>query len=382
RLFVQLTNVADGLSLWSESYEREVKDVFAVQEDVARAIAGALQVRLSVGSAAPVVSDAGTADLAAYDLYLRGRYQWHRRNLTEAAKLFEQAAAKDALFARAHAGVAITYALLPEYIDYPPEEARARTERAAGRALALDSTIAEAYAALGLSRVHSWRWSEAEDAYKRAITVDPRYATGHQWYGELLYHTGRMDESLAQLRQSVALDPLAPIATVAYAYALHAARRPAESLAEARKALELAPQMAIIHRVISIGGAYSGDCVLGIRHADLAFQLDSLNPTTIGDKGHAYARCGRIAEARAIAAGLQRRTADDRVLFPLAMVHGGVGDTDKALTALEGAVARRSLRLTSYSAAMDPVFDNVRSNPRFKAVLRAMGLPPSAISPR
>ena len=382
RLFVQLTNVADGLSLWSESYEREVKDVFAVQEDVARQIAQALQVRLAGGTTSTPVADAGTADLQAYDLYLRGRYQWHRRQLPEAAQLFEQAAAKDPRFARAHAGIAITYALLPEYVDFPPEEARVRTERAASRALALDSTIAEAYAARGLSQVHSWKWDEAERAYRRAIALDPRYATAHQWYGELLYHTGRTSESIAEMRIATGLDPLAPIPSVAHSYALFAAGRLAEALAEAQKAVELAPQLPIAHRVVAIAAAYVNDCPLALRHADRSYALDTTHPTTMGDRGVAYAHCGRTAEARAIAAELQRRSDDDRSLFPLALTRAALGERDAALSALEQAVQRRSLGLTGYSVAVDPVLDPIRRDPRFQAVLRGMALPSSALNAR
>ncbi|CAN5721926.1 serine/threonine-protein kinase [soil metagenome] len=383
RLFVQLTNVEDGLSLWSESYEREVKDVFAVQEDVARAIAGALRVRLAGSAVAQEVTDAGTNDLEAYDLYLRGRYQWHRRNLAEAGSLFEQAGAKDPGFARAHAGMAITYALLPEYVDFPLEEARARTERAASRALALDSTIVEAYAALGLSRVHSLRWAEAEESYKRAIAMDPRYATAHQWYGELLYHTGRVEESLARMRQSVQLDPLAPIAAIAYAYALHSARRPAEALAQATKAIELAPHLAIFHRVAAAAAAATGDCAAALRYADMSVRVDSGNPTNVGDRAHVYGRCGRTTEARQAAAGLARRSsADDRALLPLAVAYTGLGEVEPALDALQKAVQSRPISLTTYAMATDPMFDLIRGHPRFKAVLRAMGLPPSAIDAR
>ncbi len=382
RLFVQLTNVADGLSLWSESYEREVKDVFAVQEDVARAIAGALQVRLAGGNAVPVITDAGTDDLQAYDLYLRGRYQWHRRDLQAAAILFEQAAAKDPDFARAHAGVAITFALLPEYVDFPLDEARDRTERSAARALSLDSTIAEAYVALGLSRVHSWRWAEAEQAYKRAIAVDPRYATGHQWYGELLFHTGRMDESLAQMRTSAELDPLAPIATIAYAYALHNARRPAESLVAAKKGFELAPHLAIARRVLAIALAYSGDCAGALQYANMSIEVDRSNPVNLGEMASVHARCGRIAQARAAVAELERQRSNDRVLFPLAMAYAALGKSDASLTAVENAVDRRVIGLTAYSVALDPIFDGIRGDPRFKAVLRRMGLPETALNPR
>ena len=383
RLFVQLTNVADGLSLWSESYEREVKDVFTVQEDVSRAIASALELRLSgAGSARSAVASVGTDDLQAYDLYLRGRYQWHRRNLVAAASLFEQAAAKDPEFARAHAGIAITYALLPEYDEFPPAEARTRTERAAARALALDTTIAEAHAALGLSRVHAWRWAEAEESYKRAIAIDPRYPTGHQWYGELLYQTGRINEALAHMRESVALDPLAPIASIAYAYALHNARRPSESLVQATKAVELGPHLSIVHRIAAYGAAFSGDCPAALRHADRSIQVDSLSPNNIGDRAHIYGKCGRETEARAAIASLSRRIADDRVLPSLAVAYAGVGETDSAISALERAVERKAIYLTGYSIAADPMFDGIRPHPRYQAVMRAMGLPSSAFAPR
>ncbi|MBA3580265.1 MAG: protein kinase [Gemmatimonadaceae bacterium] len=382
RLFVQLTNVVDGLSLWSESYEREVSDVFAVQEEVARAIAGALQVRLAAGAAGPAVADVGTDDLEAYDLYLRGRYQWHRRNLPEARALFQQAAEKDPRFPRAHAGIAITCALLPEYVDFAVEESRRCTEAAANKALALDSTLAEAYSAVGLSLVHSWRWAEAEHAYKRAIASDARYPTAHQWYGELLFHTGRLEESLAQMRVSSELDPLAPIAAVAYAYALHVARRPAEAVAQANKATELAPQISLIRRITAISYAYAGDCAAALPRADEAMRLDGASPSTIGDIALVFARCGRVADARSSATRLQARGAEDNALFPLAIAYAAIGDADRSLGALENAVERRSIRLTAYSVAADRMFDGIRDHPRFKAALRGMGLPPSALNPR
>ncbi|MEX1186969.1 MAG: protein kinase [Gemmatimonadaceae bacterium] len=382
RLFVQLTNVADGLSLWSESYEREVKDVFAVQEDVARAIATALRVRLGGGGSTPVVADAGTQDLLAYDLYLRGRYQWHRRNLPAAGELFEQAAAKDPTFARAYAGIAITYALLPEYVDFPLDEARRRTEQAASRALALDSTIAEAYSALGLSRVHSWRWAEAEEAYRRATILDPRNSTAHQWYGEYLYHTGRMDESLAQMRAATALDPLAPIPAIAYAYALYAAGRTTESLTESRRALELGSDLSIVHRVIAVSAQSLGDCATALRHSDAAVANDSSNPTNIGERARIYALCGRGQAARADVASLRSRIDDDRVLFPLAVAYAGLGEIDNALAFLDRAVKKRVIGLTATTVASDPIFEAARKDPRFREILRPMNMPASAFDGR
>ena len=229
--------------------------------------------------------------------------------------------------------------------------------------------------------MHSWRWAEAEEAYRRAMALDPRNSTAHQWYGEYLYHTGRMDESLAQMRVATALDPLAPIPAIAHAYALYAAGRPAESLIESRRALELGSQISIVHRVIALAAQTSGDCRTALHHADLAVAADSTNPTNIGEKARIYALCGNLQVARATVQKL-RAIDNDRVLFPLAIAYAGLGETDTALDYLERSVQRRVIGLTAYKVATDPMFDSIRDHPRFRAILRPLNLPESAFAER
>ncbi|MEP6906175.1 MAG: protein kinase, partial [Gemmatimonadales bacterium] len=215
RVTAQLTNVSDGLELWSDSYERPATDVFKVQDDIARRIADALKLKLGAGAVASTASASaasrGTANLEAYDSYLRGVYLWNRRgaeNLNRSIGHFERAVAIDPQFGRAYAAMASVYALLPEYTDSPPPDVLQRTRDAASKALAIDSTLAEAHTALGLASIHAWDFTMAERQYRMAIALEPQYPTGHQWYGEFLFRTGRADSAIAELERAVALDPL------------------------------------------------------------------------------------------------------------------------------------------------------------------------------
>ncbi len=228
RVTAQLTKVADGLALWSDQYDREAKDVFQVQDDIARSIADALKLKLGKRAAELSSTARGTESVEAHDFYLRGLYLWSRRgadNIRRALSYFEQAAATDPNFGRAYAGMALAYALLPEYTDSPPADVLERTQTAANRALAIDPSLAEAHAALGLAWVHDSDFESAEKEYRIAIKLEPRYSTGHQWYGELLFHTAKLDSSIAELKRATALDPLAPIPVSTLSVALNLARR-------------------------------------------------------------------------------------------------------------------------------------------------------------
>ena len=235
KVSAQLTNVGDGLSLWSDTYDAEAEDVFTVQDEIARKIAEALKVRLGNRAQTFSSTSRGTENLKAWDHFVRGRYHLNARganNLRLAISYFDSAIAQDPRFARAYAGSAIAFALLPEYTDAGPRNASQMTHAAADKALALDPTIAEAYAAIGLTEVHDWNYEKADSAYRRALNLDPEYPTAHQWYGELLFHTGRLDSSTAQIRQAVALDPLAPINASALGYALVVSGKVDEAISE------------------------------------------------------------------------------------------------------------------------------------------------------
>jgi TolB-like protein/Tfp pilus assembly protein PilF/tRNA A-37 threonylcarbamoyl transferase component Bud32 len=377
RVTAQLTNVGTGLSFWTDSYEREVKDVFGVQDDIARAIASALQFRLGAAAAANVGRGQGTESVEAYDLYLRGRYHLHRRgesNLKTAITFLEQAVASDPGFARAHASLAMAEALLPEYTDtVDPSEYNERAEKSAQRALALDSTISEAHTAHGLAHVHGWEWDSAEAAYRRALELDPRNATAHQWYGELANHLGRTQEAVAHMRQAAELEPLAPILAVATAYALLADRQYAASLVEAERGVSLAPELGIAHRGVAMAAVFTGHrekAIAAMRRADeLEPNLDLRHSQGI----FVLARSGQQDEAAAAFRALQRRG----VSRPFVLMWGylGMGDLNRAAAELERAVDERDQQVTNYSILADPVYDGMRQLPAYRRAVQKMGLP-------
>ncbi|HEX6251502.1 MAG TPA: tetratricopeptide repeat protein, partial [Gemmatimonadaceae bacterium] len=377
RVTAQLTNVRTGLSFWTDSYEREVKDVFAVQDDISRAIASALQFRLGAAAAASVGRGQGTESVEAYDLYLRGRYHLHRRgesNLKTAITFLEQAIARDPNFARAYAALAMAEVLLPEYTDtVDPDEYNSRAERSAERALALDSTISEAHTAHGLAHVHRWEWDEAEVAYRRALELDPRNATAHQWLGELSYHLGRTRDAVAHMRQAAELEPLAPIAAVATSYAMIGDRQYAAALAEAERGVSLAPELGLAHRGVAMAAMLTGqpDKALAAmrRAADLEPNLDF----RLGLEVFILARTGRREEAAAAFRALQRR---GRVRpFVLMWGYLGMEDYSRAAVELERAVDARDQQLTNFSILAEPAYDAMRELPEYRRAVQKMGLP-------
>ena len=379
RVGVQLTNVTDGLAIWSDTYERRTTDIFAVQDDIARSIADALKLKLG-GRAAELSSNSrGTESLAAYDSYLRGRYFWNRRgapNLRKALAYFEESIARDSGFARAYAALAITFALLPEYTDAPPPDALGKTRSAAMRALALDSTLAEAHTALGLAFVHAWNFQAGDTEYRKAIALDPRYPTAHQWYGELLYHTGRIDSSLAEMRRAVELDPLAPILPVALGYALTLAGRYDEAIAEFSKANEIAPGLELTRQLIADAHLQSGQLQKAIEEMEAAARLDSERLFTKGMLCHAYGVAGRREDAEKLLKEIEVRAGKARVSsVTLAICQLGLGNRSAALDAMEAAVRNHEIAVfTAYSPLLDRTWDPLRGDPRWDKILRSANL--------
>jgi eukaryotic-like serine/threonine-protein kinase len=379
KVSAQLTNVGDGLSLWSDTYDAEEQDVFTVQDEIARKIAEALKVRL--GSRAQTFSSTsrGTENLKAWDHFVRGRYHLNARganNLRLAISYFDSAIAQDPRFARAYAGSAIAYALLPEYTDAGPRNASAMTHAAADKALSLDPTIAEAYAAIGLTEVHDWNFAKADSAYRRAISLDPEYPTAHQWYGELLFHTGRLDSSTAEIRQAVTLDPLAPINASALGYALVVSGKVDEAISELRKGIEIAPALGLHHFMLGDAYLVKGRMRDAVKELELASQLDPELALRKGYLAHAYGRVGETEKANAIIRELeQRQRTNGKSGVALAAAYLGIREHDKALSALQDAVNEHDISLlTSSSLVPDRMWDPIRNDPRFQSVLGRMNL--------
>ena len=349
RVTAQLTNASDGLALWSDTYERQMKDVFQVQDDIAGSIAGALRMALAPSpngkrGLAAGTAPAGTEDLAAYDLYLRGRYFWHQRGndaLHRAADYFGQAIDRDPTFARAYAGLADALGLLPIYGTTPADSAFPLARKAAEKALSLDSTLAEAHTTLGLILKSTGEWEPAAAEFRRGLALDSTYATGHQWYAEVLIITGRVREAVTELERARDLEPLSPVINAELGYTFGLGGRYQEGMLAGQRAVELDSTLWIGHAFLAFTHAFAGEypaAVTGFRRATSARHRGSIHSS---DRSHSRSRrVDKPDSARAVLASAEAR-AKGRGGSPVAMAMGytGLGDRDAALIWLERARA-------------------------------------------
>ena len=373
RLSARLTGTADGFMLWSETFEREATDLFQLQDELARSITEALRPRLAaLGAAVPV--ERGTEDLQAYDLYLQGRYLWHQRGagpLRRASELFHQAIARDSGFARAWAGLGDALALLPLYGGAaPPAEVSA--ESAARRALALDSTLADAHATLGQLQVSAGKWEAGETSLRRAVELDSTYAPASQWLGEVLLSTGRFPDAVTALSRAAELDPTSPMIAIeaAYAHALNGE----DSLAAVRARTVVANAEAVWPVRIFAAAVYLAadqpDSALGQLQEARRLQPD-LDDAWMGLLGYVYDRTGRRDSASAILARLRRTPHPGPLGLALAWL--GAGQKDSAFAWLNRAIDAHDPILYA-SSITAPWFDGVRDDPRLAAAARRMGV--------
>jgi serine/threonine-protein kinase len=369
RVTAQLIDVADGYHRWSETYERELRDVFAVQEEIARAIVTALEPKLLVRLSAPLVN-APTANLDAYDLYLRGRHAWHLRSeegFRMAIEYFEAAVAQDSGFALAYSGLSDTYILAGEQrqLPIPGAEANARAKAAAIRAVATDDRLAEAHTSLARVRANvDGDYPEAEREFLRAISLNPRYALAHSWYGLHLrrHHPGRDEDAIREGMLAEQLDPLSAAVSNNLAIELTALGRFDEAIARYRKAIAAAPDWPTAHN--NLARLYVRRKMLNEALAEFE-EAHRLNPRAArGELGHWYGRLGRKPDALRMLAELRQAQETNPFLF--AMVYAGLDDKNRAFASLEAAVAMIPLYRSQPEAA---VWDPLRSDPRFAGLL-------------
>ena len=377
RVSAQLVDVADGYQLWSASFDRQMDDVFAIQEEIARAIVGTLRVKL-LGPLMPAAGRPPTRDMAAYTCYLRGRQLWNRRTV-EALRLgltqFERALERDPDFAMAHVGLADSYVILGFYEAMVPREAFPRARAAAERALALEPGLADAYPALAYVRMyHDWDWAAAGAEFQRVLRGNPGHSTALQWHGNYLTLMGRFDEGIASFAQAVELDPLSAVKTAALGWGCYFARRYEEAETHARRALEIEPDSVVGH-------LWLGQALLGQQHHDEAARsfaeaarLTQRNALSLAGLAVAEAAAGRKDAARAILAEIQALATKQFVSsFDLAVVHAALGEQELAIDALERGYAER----THWMALLqvEPRVDALRGHPRFEALLKRMAFP-------
>ena len=375
RVTARVTNTDDGFMVWSDMFEREIKDVFAVQDEISAAIAGALGEQLTQPAAVVVANTRGTDDDEAYDLYLRGRHFFEQRgegSLRRALLLFRQAAQRDRAFARAHAGIAGVYSVLPLYSSLSADSVFEPGFRAATTAIELDSTLAEAYASRALLLGGRWRWQEAEQDLRKAVTLDPRFASGHQWMGEQLLIRNRLPEALISLSRAAELDPVSPVIASSYAMTLAVARRDAQAVAQARRAMELDSALFLPRLVLGSTHLMARRFAPAVQELEVAMALSRNSPLVQGMLGNAYVGAGQRQNAEAVAAQLAQNGSPD-ALASMAVIQIALGDTASALTNLERA-ARSHASIFMVQPLGSPLFDPVRASARFQGVLRMLGL--------
>jgi TolB-like protein/DNA-binding SARP family transcriptional activator/Tfp pilus assembly protein PilF len=370
RITAQLANAEDGYQLWSESYDRELTDVFAIQEDISRTIVAVLRGRLV--PAPPVqIAEQSTQDADAYDLYLKGRYAWHQRTeagLRRAADYFEQAVARAGNYARAYVGLGDAYAVLGFYDYLAPSESFPRAAEAARRALAIDSTLAAPYATLGyVEMYYNWEWSNAEDLFRRSIALDPSYSTAHQWYANLLTATARFDEAQREMRTAQERDPLSLIANAALGWTFYYAGDFQRAIAQCDHTLELNRQFELAH--LWKGWALEG---AGRPREAIASITEAvrLGATTLSalSLAHALAAAGERDSASRVLASIESKGAQSYVpAYEIAKVHLALGQPDDAMQWLDRAFAERSHSMAFLR--VDPQLARLRTNPRFERLV-------------
>ncbi len=369
RIAARLVQTASGYYLWSETYDRELVDLFAIQEEIARAIARTLEGTLSARQR-PSLSP---GRIEAYDLYLRGRYLWNQRT-TEGLELsvgcFERAIAVDEAFALAHAGLADAYCLLAEYGGLGPGQAVPLARAAALRALELDPRSSEAHTSHALIRaMHDWEWDEGEALFRRAIELNPGYATAHHWLAlDLLAPLGRFAEAQEEIELARQLDPLSLSIMEGKPYLLMMQRRYDESIDAYRQVVELDPRFSKAYT--GMGRAYlqMGRFAEGIAMLHTGRELAGETSGILGALGQGAAWSGDEAGAREVLSTL-RALCETRYIpcTTFALVHAALGEHDAALAWLEKAAERHDLPLALINA--HPAYDELREEPRFAALL-------------
>ncbi len=370
RIDLALVDTGTGREIWRQSYDQGLGDIFALEDEIAHDVATALEVKLT--GAPP---RAATANVPAHDLYLLGLYHWNRRTgpeIRQAIDYFKRAAQADPSFARAYAGLASAYVLLPLYADVPGEEAYPRARAAAEQALALDSTLAEAHTALASVRmIYGWDWKGADEEFRRAIALDPSYATAHEWRAQLLDELGRPDSAAAEYERARTADPMSAIIMVAAALHEALVGRPRAAAAGYRQALEREPGLPL-----ALGFLAQAEALAGRPDSARAAQRRWAAAVQV-DPAQAESLVRGLSDPSARAAGLAALsdTALQRTLKPyqLATWAAMLGDSAVALDWLERAAANHDYLL--FAVREDPLLRPLHGTPRFDALLARLDLP-------
>jgi TolB-like protein/tRNA A-37 threonylcarbamoyl transferase component Bud32/Flp pilus assembly protein TadD len=374
RITVQLIDAPNDRHLWARSYERSLRDVMALQGEVAQAIAQEIRLKLKPQERARL-ANARMVDPEAHEAYLKGLYHFNKlteKELGLGIDYFKRAIDKDPHHALAYAGLATSYAALADFYR-PPSETLPNTKAAAIKALEIDETLAEPHALLAYaSFYYDWDWSAAERELRRAIELNPGYAFAHDLYGRYLSAIGRRDEALVEVKRSHQLDPFSLLINTDAAWSFLMMRRYDDSIGQSRKALEVEPNFAWAHTLLGLGLAQKREFSEAVAEAEKGRQLDD-SPLIAAGLAYVYAVSGHAAKAETLLSEL-KETAKRRYVCPyeIGSAYVGLGKTDEAFRLLEDGYQVRSQCMVFLK--VDPRMDPIRSDHRFQDLMRRIGL--------
>ncbi len=376
RITAQLTSTEDGRLLWSQRYDRQLVDVFAIQDEIAATIVNTLRATM-FADVSEHVARRYTDNIQAYGLYLKGRYEWNKRTregVAAAIHYFERAIAEDPDYAPAYAGLSDSYSLDVDYRSIPVHEAYQRAKEYARKALALDESVPTAHASLAWALfIYDWQWDEAEREFRRAIELNPRYASAHQWFSFLLAARGQHDAALLEGHTALELDPASVSVRRAVGWLYYYARRFDQAREHLSRAIEMNPMAVESYRMLGTTLALRGDLAEAERVLREALTLEGAAAYSKAALGWLLARTGRRDEAEQLLHDLEvarERGYVSPVAF--AILHIGLGNLQNALDWAERAYDERRGWLAYVN--VNPIFDPLRAEPRFGALVRKMRL--------
>lgn len=376
RIMAQLVNVTDGYHIWSEKYDCEMKDIFAIQDEISLTIVDKLRVKLLREDKEKLIKRS-TADVEAYNLYLKGRYFWGKRTkegFRKAMEFFKQSVEKDPNFTVAYSGLADSYNLIGFYNFSQPKEVFPKAKEAAQKALRIDDTIAEAYASLAFVELYyDWDWKAAHENFMKAVELSPGYPTAHHWYAEYLMVVGRIEEAVVEAKRALESDPFSLIINVLLGWAFHYSSQFDQAVEQYLKTLEMDPGFAPAHYFLGL--TYVQKALFDEAKEEFKKAKSIFGDNTLANAAlwHAKAKQGKTDEVQKVIDEMEK--IPPQTYFPLyykAAIYADVGDSDRAFYWLEKCFEERDMWLPLFK--VDPIWSDLRLDPRFKGLLKKMGL--------
>jgi adenylate cyclase len=377
RITVQLIDPSEDKHLFAQSYDRDLSDIFVVQSEIAELVADSLKVKM-LSDVKGRIGRGYTEDTESYTSYLQGLYRmrtYHHEDMPEAIRLFESAISRDPGFAAAYAALSEVYTYGAGEI-FSEESGFQKGIEYAEKAVELDERLADGHASLGILAIQNlWDWNLAEHELKRAIELNPSHAIAHMWYGDFLMLGGMFEEAILESKRAEELDPLSGFVRWHAGKILLAARRYGESISKLKESLSIRDAQLRAHVLIGFCYILNGMVGEGLAEMRRANELSMGLAMTLGPLGYALGKAGLPAEA---IAAVKKLSAGDRYgiisFFDIALAYTGLGDVDKAVEALGKAHQRREALVVLFNPDVFPMFDPIRSDPRFRAILDSLGL--------